>query len=100
MYCIVAVSAQHGLESFKVYRQSINSISFKTILLDINSTVEAFDLFGDNASYHFSKVLKQCYLEYKTEIIAKISYMPELNGTTESCIRVIKGKLKPILLTL
>ena len=45
-------------------------------------------------------MLKQCYLEYKTEIIAKISYMPELNGTTESCIRVIKGKLKPILLAL
>ena len=53
IYAVVAVSAEHGLESIHVFNKSINSQMFALILPDIRTKGRDFALIGDSCNLSF-----------------------------------------------
>lgn len=81
---VAAVSKEYGLEAAILYDEVIDSKRFVQIYEQIAKNGEDFILFGDNASWHYSKFTRKFLTDRKSDILFNLSYTPLLN-----CIEVV-----------
>lgn len=96
VWLVAAISLEKGVDALHLSPGSPNSTNFEQLVTALAKRGSKFIVFGDNASYHNSKHMKEVYRKFKTSFVSNVAYTPELN-CIEHYFNILKECYKRLL---
>ena len=96
MYALIfAISAEHGLEHYRIFEKSIDNEKFISYLeeLSVNNKHDSIAIFMDNLRVHTSPEVIMKMTELQFDKVFNVPYQPDYNPA-ESCLSKVKNFYK------